>query len=151
MATFAPGTAQSCSDEALVSCGSKASNASPGVFVTTVIAESAGDLCSQGLTSTRTSNGTSGSRIEYSCTFARYSRSRASPVTWSSPHPAAPWRTDSREKTPIPCSIAAASVSYSAVAVMYTAWPVPGGTVESNTTRATCGRTAMFCEWRAPG
>jgi hypothetical protein len=62
-----------------------------------------------------------------------------------------PWRMDSREETPIPCAIEAASVSCSAVAVMYTAWPVPGGTVESNTTMAICGRTAMFREWRAPG
>jgi hypothetical protein len=37
------------------------------------------------------------------------------------------------------------------VADMYTAWSVPGGTVESNTTMAICGFTAMFCEWRAPG
>jgi hypothetical protein len=43
------------------------------------------------------------------------------------------------------------SVSCSAVAVMYTPCPLPGATVESNTTMAICGRTAMFCEWRAPG
>jgi ribosomal protection tetracycline resistance protein len=33
-----------------------------------------------------------------------------------------------------------------AMAVMYTACPVPEGTVESNTTMAICGRTAMFSE-----
>jgi hypothetical protein len=52
---------------------------------------------------------------------------------------------------PIPCSTAPGSVTLSAVAVMYTPCPVPGSTVESNTTLAICGRTAMLCEWRAPG
>src|SRR4029453_16804540 len=81
-----------------------------------------GYLRDQGLTSTRMSNGTSGSRIEYSCTFARYRRSRASPATRSDPHSTSPpWRMDSREETPIPCAIEAASVSCSAVAVMYIA------------------------------
>ena len=37
----------------------------------------------QGCTTMRWSIGTSGSRIEYSSTLARYNRSRASPVTWS--------------------------------------------------------------------
>ena len=55
------------------------------------------------------------------------------------------------EKTARPRSMAPGSVSCSAVAVMYTPCPVPGDTVESNTTMAMLGRTAMFREWRAPG
>jgi hypothetical protein len=41
--------------------------------------------------------------------------------------------------------------SCSAVASTYTPPPVLIGACESKTAIPTCGRAAMFCEWRAPG
>src|SRR5215470_11676695 len=54
-------------------------------------------------------------------------------------------------KTAMPRSTSPAAVTSSARAAMYTALPLPIGTVESKMTMAMSGRTPMFWECLAPG